>query len=332
VTLYLWDASDYDWARGPMNLTAAKADGIIGFTHKATEATWIKHEHTGEALNRARDAGMEFIGAYHVVRSTDPHEQVAYYLAYLDAAAPWWRTFPGFFHQVDLEDWPYDHVTAATGMQFAAALKAAQPKFVITYASRGQYGNTLTGIATPLWNANYGTNPVAHYPDAYPGDGSARWVPYSGQTPAFLQYGSQLRVGTQPGADCSAYRGSLNDLRALITGSAPAGKDDDMFMVRTKDGSIYFAPGFSTPSGRIAAFPFADEAVYNGYKAAGIVTVQLPGGLDPAFYELAPQPWPTGAGLTPEEIAQVSGAAHDGAAGAIDGATVSGAVISTKKS
>ena len=104
-----------------------------------------------------------------------------------------------------------------------------------------------------------------------------------------------------------------------------------MFMVRTKDGSIYFAPGFSTPSGKIAAFPFADEAVYNGYKAAGIVTVQLPGGLDPAFYELAPQSWPSGAGLTPEEIAQVSGAAHDGAAGAIDGATVSGAVISTKK-
>jgi len=36
--------------------------------------------------------------------------------------------------------------------------------------------------------------------------------------------------------------------------------------------------------------------------------------------------------LTPEQVAQISGAAHDGAAGAIDGATVSGAVISTKKS
>jgi len=37
----------------------------------------------------------------------------------------------------------------------------------------------------------------------------------------------------------------------------------------------------------------------------------------------------SGAGLTPEELAQVSGAAHDGAASAIDGATVSSSVIST---
>jgi GH25 family lysozyme M1 (1,4-beta-N-acetylmuramidase) len=315
-----------------MDLHAAAADGIVGFTHKATEATWIKHVHTGEALARARDAGMEFVGAYHVVRSTSPAEQVDYFLAYLDQVASWWRTFPGFFLQVDLEIWDYDRVTAATGMEFARLLVAAQPKRVITYASRGQYGDSLAGIVTPLWNANYGSNPVAHYPAAYPGDGSSRWTAYSGQVPVFLQYGSQLTIGTQPGCDANAFRGTLDDLRALISGSAPvARKDDDMFMVRTKDGSIYFAPGFSTPSGKIAAFPFADEAVYNGYKAAGIVTVQLPGGLDPAFYELAPQPWPSGAGLTPEEIAQVSGAAHDGAAGAIDGATVSGAVISTKK-
>jgi GH25 family lysozyme M1 (1,4-beta-N-acetylmuramidase) len=315
-----------------MDLHAAAADGIVGFTHKATEATWIKHVHTGEALARARDAGMEFVGAYHVVRSTSPAEQVDYFLAYLDQVAAWWRTFPGFFLQVDLEIWDYDRVTAATGMEFARLLVAAQPKRVITYASRGQYGDSLAGIVTPLWNANYGSNPVAHYPAAYPGDGSSRWTAYSGQVPVFLQYGSQLTIGTQPGCDANAFRGTLDDLRALISGSAPvARKDDDMFMVRTKDGSIYFAPGFSTPSGKIAAFPFADEAVYNGYKAAGIVTVQLPGGLDPAFYELAPQPWPSGAGLTPEEIAQVSGAAHDGAAGAIDGATVSGAVISTKK-
>src|SRR4029077_19099639 len=107
---------------------------------------------------------------------------------------------------------------AATGKVFAATLVAAQPKKVLTYASRGQYGNQLTGIVTPLWNANYGANPVAHYVDAYPGDASARWVPYSGQVPVFLQYGSQLRIGTQPGADCSAYRGTVEQLRALIEG------------------------------------------------------------------------------------------------------------------
>lgn len=221
MTLFLWDASDYDWARGPMNLAAAKADGIVGFSHKVTEATWIKHVHTGEALARARDAGIEFIAGYHVVRSTSPAEQVAYYLAYLDQCAPWWCGFPGFFHQVDLELWSYDRVTAATGKAFAEQLAAAQPKRVLMYASRGQYGDQLATLsaAIPLWNAAYGLNPAVHYPDAYRGDGSANWAPYSGRVPTFWQYGSQLRIGTQPGADCSAFRGSLDDLRTLIEGA-----------------------------------------------------------------------------------------------------------------
>ena len=234
MTLFIWDASDFDWARGPMDLAAAKADGITGFTHKATEGTSIKHTHTGEALNRARAAGMEFIGAYHVVRSVSTSAQVNYFLSYLDQVAPWWRTFPGFFLQVDLELWPYDQVSAATGKAFASQLVAAQPKRVITYASRGQYGNSLAGIVTPLWNAAYGNDPAVHYPLAYPGDGSSNWAPYSGWTPVFWQYGSQLRIGSQPTCDCSAFRGSLDDLRTLIEGEdmaltpAQAQQFDDM--------------------------------------------------------------------------------------------------------
>src|SRR5262245_12707057 len=212
-----------------MDLAAAKADGITGFSHKATEGTSITHTHTGEALNRARNAGMEFIGAYHVVRSVSTSAQVNYFLSYLDQVAPWWRSFPGFFLQVDLELWPYDQVSAATGISFASQLVAAQPKRVITYASRGQYGNTLNGIVTPLWNAAYGNDPAIHYPGAYPGDGSSNWAPYSGWTPVFWQYGSQLRIGNQPTCDCSAYRGTLDDLRQLIVGrssSAPSEEDD----------------------------------------------------------------------------------------------------------
>jgi len=232
MTEFLWDASDFDWDRGPMDLRAAAADGIVGFTHKFTEATWVKHKHSGEAVARARDAGMEFIGGYHVVRSTSPAEQVDYFLSYLDAVAPWWRSFPGFFLQVDLELWPYDAVTAATGLEFTRQLIAAQSKRVILYASRGQYGNQLTGSPAPLWNAAYGANPVAHYPDAYAARGDTDplyhgWATYSGQSPAFLQYGSQLRIGTQPGCDANAFRGSINDLRALL-GVAPAPEGDDM--------------------------------------------------------------------------------------------------------
>lgn len=230
MTIFGWDASDFDWARGPMDLTAAKADGISWFTHKATEATSTKHVHLREALERGRAAGIEFLGAYHVVRSSPSVQaQVGYFLGYLDQQVPWWRTFPGFMLQVDLELWPYDQVSAATGAAFAQTLVAAQPKRVLTYASRGMYGNSLVGVGTPLWNANYGKdNPVAHYPDAYPGDGGAGWVAYSGQAPVMWQYGSRLTIGNQPGCDANAFRGSLAELRQLITGSAGPIEEDDM--------------------------------------------------------------------------------------------------------
>jgi len=342
MTLYLWDASDYDWDRGPMDLHAAKADGIVGFTHKATEATWIKHVHTGEALARARDAGMEFVGAYHVVRSTSPAEQVDYFLAYLDQVAAWWRTFPGFFLQVDLEIWDYDRVTAATGMEFARLLVAAQPKKVITYASRGQYGDSLAGIVTPLWNANYGSNPVAHYPAAYPGDGSSRWTAYSGQVPVFLQYGSQLTIGTQPGCDANAYRGTLADLRALITGDSMTAQEVWGYPLSNADGQngnageyLGGANQYAYHGGQAAwraeyllrgLAGMTDPIVIPANDRLDIVKESVPNKLAQALLAGG-----SGSGLTPQELAQVSGAAHDGAAGAIDGATVSGAVISTKK-
>jgi GH25 family lysozyme M1 (1,4-beta-N-acetylmuramidase) len=222
--LFGWDASDFDWSRGPMDLAAAKADGISWFTHKATEATSTKHTHLRDALERARAAGIEFLGAYHVVRSSPSVQaQVDYFLRYLDEQVPWWRTFPGFMLQVDLELWPYDQVSAATGIAFARALQAAQPKRVLTYASHGMYDNSLAGLNTPLWNANYGANPARGFRAAYPGDAGAGWTPYSGQTPVMWQYGSQLTIGSQPGCDANAFRGSLADLRLLITGSAGQG-------------------------------------------------------------------------------------------------------------
>lgn len=247
MTLFGWDASDFDWGRGPMDLAAARADGITWFTHKATEATSVRHIRLREALERARAAGIEFLGAYHVVRSSpSPQAQVGYFLGYLDQQVPWWRTFPGFMLQVDLELWPYDQVSAATGIAFAHALQAG-PKRVITYASRGMYGNSLIGIGTPLWTANYGKdNPVAHYRDAYPGDSGDGWAAYSGQAPVMWQYGSRLTIGSQPGCDGNAFRGSLADLRQLITGTPTARVEESdmpMYLLKTPTGHQYRGDG-----------------------------------------------------------------------------------------
>lgn len=229
MTLYGWDASDFDWPRGPMDLGAAYRDGIRFFTHKATEGTGVQHVHYGEAMSRARSAGIPFLGAYHVVRSGDVAAEVAYFLTYLDRETPWWGEHPGFFFQVDLEKWPYDPVTANQGVVFGGEAQKAGGKVSLLYASQGQFGNGLGG-SLALWNANYGTNPVAHYRDAYPGDTGVGWSAYSGRVPRVWQYGSQLRIGSQPGCDANAFRGTEADFAAMIGWSdyGNIGGDTDM--------------------------------------------------------------------------------------------------------
>jgi GH25 family lysozyme M1 (1,4-beta-N-acetylmuramidase) len=226
-----WDASNFDWDRGPMDLAAAARDGIQFFTHKATEGGGTRHSHYGEAMRRARDAGIPVLGAYHVVRSSPSvTAQADHFLSYLDSQTPWWRNWPDWFAQVDLEKWPYDAVPARIGEEFADLVEQRTGRKAVIYASRGQYGNELTGTNHLLWNAHYGTNPVIRYNAAYAirgGDTGPGWVAYSGRMPTFWQYGSQTIIGNQPICDANAFRGTLAELKALIAPAGTAIEEDD---------------------------------------------------------------------------------------------------------
>jgi GH25 family lysozyme M1 (1,4-beta-N-acetylmuramidase) len=226
VTVFGVDCSDFDWDRGPMDIAAMARDGIQFLTHKATEGTRVKHGHYGEALTRARSAGIPILGAYVVPRTPGNNghgnvdAQVDYFLSYLDQQTPWWRAFPTFLLQVDLEKWGYDAVAPAVGVSMADKLKERTGKAVVLYAPKWAYGDGIGG-AHPLWASAYGSNPAGHYRAAYPGDDSPRWGAYSNRTPAILQYGSRLTVGSQSGCDCNAFRGSLDELLAIV--AAPVG-------------------------------------------------------------------------------------------------------------
>jgi GH25 family lysozyme M1 (1,4-beta-N-acetylmuramidase) len=234
MTIFGWDASDFDWNRGPMDLRIARSMGIDFFTHKATENTNVKHTHYGEAMRRARDAGIPFLGAYHVVRSpANAAAEVAYCLAYANAQTPWWSDFPGWFWQIDLEMWPYDKVPASEGEQFADIIEQRTGRKAIIYASKGQYGNKLTGTSHPLWNADYGPNRSLPFKAAYinrGGDTGSGWGAYSGVTPAIWQYGSQTIIGTQKTCDANAFRGTIGDFARLIGVSHLTSKGDNMEM------------------------------------------------------------------------------------------------------
>lgn len=201
MTVFLRDMSDYDSNEDMI--------GYVGVTHKATEGTTITHVQYGPRLNRYRTQGVQILGAYHVLRtpgsggSGSLSSQLDFWLSTLDKATPWWRTHPHFILQIDLEKWPYDSVSSTTGLLFARMLvNSGVPGWKVTYASREQYGNSLTGIATSLWNA-------AYYGSTYPGDNASDWAQYSGKTPVLWQY-------TNVPFDKNAFRGSLGDLLSLI--------------------------------------------------------------------------------------------------------------------
>lgn len=222
MTIFGWDASHYD---GPLSLDTlkrARAEGITFFTHKAFEGLQDTEGSMDDtALAAARDAGIPFLGAYFVPRSNaTPAAQVAAWMRALDAGEPWWRDFPGFFAQVDLEKWPYDSVSPAIGIECAKRLRDAMDRCAILYASHGQYMDTLTAWDGPLWNADYVSS--GNYPgdDWQPLHGSWRggWAPYSGKTPAILQYTSSKTIAGLTTCDANAYRGSVADFAAMIGG------------------------------------------------------------------------------------------------------------------
>jgi hypothetical protein len=226
MTLFGWDASDFDHARGmrASHIQAAASEGIRFFTHKITEGTHVTHQQCGAKLAAARDSGIPYLGAYIVVRTSPTiAAQVDYALAALDQQAPWWRTWPGWFWQVDLEQWSYDQVAAARGPAMCAELERRGRHRALLYAPRWAYGDSIPGT-DPLWASDYGSNDTGTFRSLYPGDASTRWRAYSGRTPVVLQYGSRVTIGGQQTCDANAFRGSLADFAALI--NAP--EEDDV--------------------------------------------------------------------------------------------------------
>lgn len=217
--VWVWDCSNHDWLRGAMDFAAAKRDGISVVVHKATDGVrYYADPYFAEATRRAQAARL-VRGAYHVLWPGDVNAQVDWFLSTIDATCPGWRAGP-FALALDCE--PFGYNGGAPGLSdvraAAARVRSATGHTPLVYGPRWVYGDRLTGVGCPLWASGYGANPAVHYPDGYPGDQAGIWSAYSGQTPALVQYGSQLKVGTQPTCDVSCYRGTLDQLIALTGG------------------------------------------------------------------------------------------------------------------
>lgn len=238
MTVFGWDASHHDWGRGPMDLDAARADGMVYLSHKASEGSTYVDPRFDDAMARFAQMRDPFplVSAYHVLRtSVAVDREVAHLVEVCEQGAPWWRDHPGWWWMLDCERWPksgggwwpapnVDRINAAGDL-----LVQATGRRVAAYAPDWCYpNNALRGLRYPLVSSEYGSNRAVPYRQAYPGDDSARWAEYGGGRVELLQFGSQVRIGRQSTCDINAYRGSLDDLKRLLLPTPPPQEDDDM--------------------------------------------------------------------------------------------------------
>lgn len=241
MTTFIRDMSHYD--------TDLSLTGYAGTTHKITEGKGYVDPKYAARMPGFR-ATNRVLGSYHVLHTADPAGQLQFWIEQQDKLTPWWRDWPHWIMQIDAEKWPGDPVTLADGrtytgpltasafagslladdaiaearqarqsttVSFATMLKAANlPGLQVCYASRGQFGDTLSGIPLDLWNAAYRSS-------SYPGDNSSDWRPYSGRTPVFWQY-------TSTPYDKNAFRGTVDQLLAYVSK-----EEDFMGFIQSQD-------------------------------------------------------------------------------------------------
>jgi GH25 family lysozyme M1 (1,4-beta-N-acetylmuramidase) len=277
----------------------AKIEGISFFTHKIGEGLLNDDPLDGTCLAAARDAGIEILGGYYIPHEgLSPAAQADRCIQLADRDEPWWRTFPGWFWQVDAERWTStDQVTKQEIQAFADRLATRTRKTVIVYASRGQYGNALKGLTYRLWNAAYPSSRQAPFKSLYPGDNGAGWVQYSGQTPVFWQYASSATIAGLTTCDANAFRGTEQDLYELIGGGPVAISDDDLIRIFNTVWYRDVDTGARTLSAGTALLTLYGQVPINVDALAAAIAAKLP----PCQCEC------TGGGsVSPDEISEIA--------------------------
>lgn len=213
MTIFGWDMSRFD----SPSIGNAVGEGISFIIHKAGGD--LDDPEIGAWWSGVKGLGNDILlGAYWVLLPGNPVGRADAFIARLDSQCPGWRDRP-FYLMADCEEWNNDPSTKPSEAEiqaFCDRLAVRMPKLrPLAYAPPWAYGNTLTGLRYPLVASRYVTG-SGSFRGLYPGDGAGEWNPYSGQTPAVLQYSSSATIGGQSTSDANAFRGTLAELVALV--------------------------------------------------------------------------------------------------------------------
>lgn len=221
MTIFGWDMSHFD----APSIGSALSEGISFFTHKAGgDAFDSELTSWWNGVKRSNPA-TTLLGAYWVLYPGTPGTRADAFLARLDDICDGWRDRE-FILQADCEKWNGKASTVPAIEEinaFCDRLVDRMPKLrPIVYAPEWVYGGKVSGLTYPLWSSKYVTG-SGPFKTLYPGDTAAQWATYGGKKPAVLQYTSSATIGGQATCDANAYRGTLEQLKALV---APGWSDD----------------------------------------------------------------------------------------------------------
>ncbi len=236
MTIFGSDVSHFD---GP-DTRSMFADGIVFQTHKAGGDK--DDAEIGQWWSAVRGhRGQVLLGAYWVLYPGNPAGRADAFLARLDAMCPGWRDGP-FILQADCEKWNGDASTVPSVAEinaFCDRLVAKMPKLKpVGYLPDWVYGD-ISGFRYPLWSSKYVTG-SGHYAALYPGDGAKQWASYGGKQPSILQYSSSATIGNQTICDANAFRGTLQELTALLAPGWAGALEDNMTVQEVVDGNTQY--------------------------------------------------------------------------------------------
>jgi GH25 family lysozyme M1 (1,4-beta-N-acetylmuramidase) len=172
----------------------------------------------------ARAAASGFVpGGYLFVEQGDGAGQAGFFHSQAGDMA-------GFAIAVDVEPTTGSEPTAADAHACVARLRELYPRHpIVGYLPHFYWGNQSTRFVDVLWAANYVSgngSPARLFAEVIP----SQWAPYGGRFPALLQFTNAATVpGVSGPVDCSAFRGTVAELRAkLLPGGSQLPAEDLM--------------------------------------------------------------------------------------------------------
>lgn len=234
-----WPGEDHRPARGTifgvdvsehqdgMSLRRAAAEGIQFAIIRTTDGTYRDRTYRSH-VDDARGTDMA-LAAYHYLRNPSEGTSVrAQVKASLDVMGADHRLPVWIDCETDAGLHPDQIRECKRAFEEAGVRVLGVYSYIPYWEGRISGGEPKTAEFGHVWLAWYGSNPDGAPQQSYPGDAHRMWdYPLGDQKPLIWQFTSEGDVAGFARVDVNAFRGSLNQLKAIFAGQAvPADKEE----------------------------------------------------------------------------------------------------------